>query len=401
VWAGAALACVIATAVPGLAAILRGIEHSSAELEAFWAEVPLAFVTALFGALQTRAQLRQSRRWVGVLFVLLVAFMVFLIALGLAVADASHTVDGGAVLLVGLAGGLGAAVLQSVLAVVSWRAIASAVRLAAQGEAAMRGRFAGWLAWASALHVGLKAVSGGSMLFGALGGVAAVLLARPLQSKGRVAVGSVVALLGAGLQVKSCAGLSRDAAIHGLPLCETNSHQDGIRQNDVLAKKAREVPKVADAATGVAGDAVSVYVLPVGGGALDAETKAAVEKAIAGVDCAIYLPAGELRATNIAVKPAQLVPLDVRATFHTRAKAPDGVEKAIDEAVRAVFDVTKTGLPLVRVSERDTFNVPREPGSGWVELRVGEEDLAQHVKALPDGSVAQIGRVEVTVAVQP
>jgi hypothetical protein len=405
VLSGAALAAVVATGVPGLAALLRSLGQSAPDVDAMVAEIPLALATAFFGAMQTRAQFRQAGRGIGVLLLFVNAAIVFFIGIGFVLHEAAGTVDGGPVLVIGAALVLGAAALQSAVAAYAWWAIARNVRDTradgASGEGASRLRWARWLLWLSGLHVVLKLSSGGSVTYGVIGAATAAALALSARRLGTaatsapLAISALVALVGFGIQAQAWGEMAHAQDLAQMPFCET---ADSIynRETDVLAKPARSVAGVADAATDVSGVQVTVYVLPVGGGELDAATQAAVEKAITGVTCVFYDGHEYQRAEHVKVQGAMYANLDVTAYLNVSEQLIDGSQQKIVDAVHAILDLKKPGLALVRVPRREAWSDPETPGiGGWVDYRVGESPLREKVTGAPPGTVPIVHAVEV------
>jgi hypothetical protein len=393
---GAVYMGVAATGVPGLAAILRTLDDHNAARIAFIAEVLLAVAALGLGAVQTRAALTGGTTLRTIVRVLGFAVVVVFIGLAVTIGNATGTTSGGEIVGVGLVISLAAAAAQAALAFFNAFEIGVCVRLMPMGEHLVRQRLSGLLAWAAAAHIALKLASDGSVFFGAAGAVCAALLAGSVGARGRVALTSLIAVLGFGLQARSFAGTMQQGSVDSLPFCVTE--ESSTHENDVLAKRVRGLSGVADAAADVEGDRVTVYVLPLGGGAPDAVMKTSAEKAIAGVDCSIWDGKQSVRASRFEVQGTKQVPMDVTAKFHANKEAPADADKIIDAAVRERFDVTKKDVALVRVSGRRNFPDPSPTGLlGWVDYRVGEAALRDRVTMLGAGSVVTIGKVDVTV----
>jgi hypothetical protein len=396
VFGGAAYACVAATGVPGLAALLRAVDAQGADRVAFIAELPLALAAFGLGYLQTRAALTGGGLFRAILRVLVFAGVVVVIGAGVTIGNATGTTEGGGILAIGLMLSIAAAFVQSALALFNGWEIGLSVRLMPQGELAVRSRMSGLLAWASVSHIALKLVAGGSVLFGALGAICAAGLARSVGATRRVAFMSVTAVLGLGLQARGWSETVAHESLTALPFCATQ--ENTAHEADVLARRVRALPGVADAATDTEGDRVIVYVLPLGGGPLDDATKKAAEQAIAGAQCSIWDGHDTVRGTRFEVQGTKPVTLDVTAKFHAnKAVAPDS-DKQIDAAVRAHFDVTKKDLSQVRVPGRQSFSEVWTGGLlGWVEYSVGPDALSTRLTALKPGSIVVVGKVDVTV----
>jgi hypothetical protein len=251
-------------------------------------------------------------------------------------------------------------------------------------EAARRQRLATWLLALGGAQLLLKGATGGSVVFGGLAAGYAAWLMRP-----KAAFGGAVAALCGVAQVASCVAVSQQQSLEALPLCASIDVSVG-READVLGKKARAVPGVADAAA----EGATVFVMPAGGGALPDATRAAVEQAIAGTRCAVFGASKLELATKFEVQPATYVEADVTATWHPGANRQTGEEPKIEAAVRRWFEGSR-----LHVADRTGFADPETPDvDGWVEYRVGAQVLRDFWFASKPGAVLTLRKLEVVKA---
>ncbi len=371
------LAVVATTGIPGLATSLSWMDHTNAAAEALVAEAPLAVMMAAFGAL-----VASRARWAAILVLAVNVGIDLALGVGLAWHDAA-TKTGPLELVLAMGGSAVAAIAQTVLALGVW-ALASWL-----SRAVDRMKYASALLALSIVHVVVKAAFGGSVIFGALGAASAIAIARG--SAVRVVPSAILAIIACGLQARSCARMAHTLDVHHEPMCTDEDFGRPEKERNLLARLASKAPNVDDAASALTGDAVTLYVLRTGGGALDPATKSGVEKAIAGARCVVSTNAGYVKPSSVAIASPTFVTADVTMRIGDPSKAA-----AAEHAVRDAFDAHNHS-PLIHVLGRGAFVFMFE-GEDPANFFVGDKTLNDYLEAMPSGSVLVIGRVS-TLAV--
>jgi hypothetical protein len=427
--AGAALAACLATSVPGLVLLLQSFDRSYADMRALVPELLVGGVACVFGAVTLRAQCLARGRWVGGLLAAANLGLIAVIGLGIDVDLTSGSTVSGPAFLVGLVVLVGVLFANALLAGATWWLLAALARRvtgelsasppALDGASRARVHVATSLLAAAAAHVVVKGVSGGPVLFGVLAALVAgglLLGARGAERQAGL-LGGVIAVivLGLGATTASRVRDMRRKGIANIPQCteSTNPSLPGghVRDHDVLARAARRVPGVADAASDWSAlpdgtFRVTVYVLPNKGGPLAPALQSAVEAAIAPAQCG---EGNDGARPAISVQGARYVPFAVRARVVVKPGADEAhvrasVNRAVHDAYGLDADVLLSAAPreLVRTRERSrqVGPSPEDPGIVYVQFRVGEGWLETYVQQLPPGSVPVVERVDVDLAAE-
>ncbi len=414
--AGAALAACVATILPGLALLLEGFDRAHPDLRALLAEIFVGGVASVFGAVHMRARCLRRGQVVSGLLVAANVGLVGLLGLAFDIELSAGSTVSGPAFLIGLVVVAAVLVANGLVVVASWWLLGALAKRITADPSGARLHAAKWLLGVATAHVVLKGVSGGPVVFGLLAAlVAAGLLlgGAGSESRGGLLGGAALAvLLALGATATWRARDMRREAIADIPRCVESTYPtrrgNGFLPTDVLARAARLVPGVADAAS----DAitlpnrsvqVTVYVLPSKGGPLTPALVTAVEGAIANIKCT---ETADGARPTVVVQAARIVPFSVHVRAVVKPDADESrVRAGVDRALHAAFDLGAppgpSGLPRTPITNHvrsGQFEVPpADPAVVYLQIHVGDAWLEAYLQNLPPGSVPVVERIDTEV----